>query len=258
MHITEAQLMEWVAAFIWPLVRISAMFISLPVLSMQSVPVRVRMILSVAITLVVMPMVDRPPPIEVFSWQGGAVVLQQLLIGIVTGFILQMVFSLVTFCGQNIAYGMGLGFATMIDPQTGIQVPVISQFFWILATFMFLLLNGHLVVLHMLIDSFNTLPIADIGFERDDYWRLIRWSSSIFSGGLLLSLPAVMTLLLVNIGFGVATRVAPQLNIMAVGFPVTIMAGMVFIWATLENLLDGFTSFLEDSYQLTNEILRLV
>jgi len=197
------------------------------------------------------------PIIEIFSFQGFMVALQQVAIGLCTGFILQMVFASVVFAGQGVAFSMGLGFASMVDPQTGIQVPVIAQVYVMTSTLLFLVMDGHLLMVEMLVDSFNTLPVAVEGLTSIDIWSLLSWSSMIFAGGLLLSLPLVAGLLMINVSFGVATRAAPQLNIFAVGFPVTLMTGMLLLWLTLPNVLDQFSGLLTNAYGLIAQLLRL-
>ena len=250
-------MLGWVAAFIWPLIRIGAMFTAAPLFSMHSIPARIRLVLSVALTLVVMPVLPTLPAVEMFSFQGIMVTLEQLVIGLASGFIVQMAFAAIVFGGQGIAYSMGLGFASMVDPQNGQQVPVLSQFYVITGTFIFLAVDGHLVLIQMLLDSFATLPIASVGLESPDLWSIIAWSSRVFAGGLLLALPVIASLLLVNVSFGVATRAAPQLNIFSVGFPVTLLLGMLLVWITLPNLLDQFNGILVDAYQLLGQLLRL-
>ena len=233
------------------------MFIAMPVFSMHGVPGRVRLVLSVALTLVVVPLLPPLPAVNMFSYQGVTVALQQVLIGLAIGFIVQMVFAAVVFGGQGIAYSMGLGFASMVDPQNGQQVPVISQLYVITSTLIFLVVDGHWVLIQMLLDSFTTLPIADVGLEPPDLWSIIAWSSRVFAGGLLLALPVIASLLLVNVSFGVATRAAPQLNIFSVGFPVTLLLGLLLIWVTLPNILDQFNGILVDAYELLEQVLRL-
>ncbi|PKM11715.1 MAG: flagellar biosynthetic protein FliR [Gammaproteobacteria bacterium HGW-Gammaproteobacteria-3] len=257
MNVTEAQLLSLTASFIWPLIRIGAMFIAAPLFSMNGVPARVRLLLSVALTLVIMPLLPPLPALEMFSFQGFKVAAWQVLIGLSSGFIIQMVFAAVVFGGQGIAYSMGLGFASMVDPQNGQQVPVVSQLYVITGTLIFLSLDGHLLLIKMLLDSFATLPIADTGLESSDLWAIVAWSSRIFAGGLLLALPVIASLLLVNISFGVATRAAPQLNIFSVGFPVTLFLGLILIWITLPNVLDQFEGILVEAYELLEQVLRL-
>jgi len=256
-NFTEAQIQGQVASFIWPLLRISAMFVAVPLFSIKAVPARVRLILSVAMTFVVMPLLPAFPAVDMFSYEGIRVAIAQVMIGLSSGFIVQMVFAAVVFAGQGVALSMGLGFASMVDPQNGQQVPVIAQLYVITSTLIFLGLDAHLLLIKMLLDSFTSLPIGIDGIAKADIWAIIAWSSRLFAGGLLLAMPVIVSLLLVNIGFGVATRAAPQLNIFSVGFPVTLTLGIVLIWLTLPDVLDQFTGILTDAYDLIGQLLRL-
>ena len=257
MNITEEQILGMLASFIWPFFRIGSMFIAIPVFSVKAIPARVRVITAFLITLVIIPVLPIMPDIEMFSYQGFMVSIQQIVLGVTAGFILQMVFSVMLVAGQSIAYSMGLGFASLVDPATGIQVPVVAQVFIISASLLFLSVNGHLLLIEMLVQSFTTLPVAEVGLDASDLWRVISWSSQIFAGGVLLALPVMATILLVNISFGVASRAAPQLQIFGVGFPITIMLGMVLIWIMLPEILEGFSDILSNGFALISEILRL-
>ncbi|TAK61603.1 flagellar biosynthetic protein FliR [Methylobacter sp.] len=257
MNFTEEQIIGQVAEFIWPLMRISAMFVSVPLFSIQAVPARVRLILSVAITLVVMPLLPPLPAIEMFSYTGFMMAISQIMIGLTSGFILQLVFAAVVFAGQGIALSMGLGFSMMVDPQSGQQVPVIAQFYTIITTLIFISLDGHLLLIQMLVDGFKTLPIGIDGIDKAGIWSILAWSSRMFAGGLLLSMPIIASLLLVNIIFGVAARAAPQLQIFSVGFPVTLMLGILLVWKTLPDVSDQFSGMLTDGYDLIGQLLRL-
>jgi len=257
MILTEQQILSWVAAFIWPFFRIGALFISVPVFSGRRVPARIRVILAALITFVIVPVLPPLPAIELFSHRGFMVAVQQIFIGIATGFILQMAFSVMLVAGQSIAYSMGLGFASLVDPATGVQVPVVAQIFIISASLILLAVNGHLILIEMLAHSFTTLPIADIGMNSADLWKIIRWSRQIFVGGVSLALPVLATILFVNISFGVASRAAPQLQIFGIGFPITIMMGMVLIWIMMPDMLDGFQAILARSFALIRDILRI-
>ncbi len=244
-------------AYIWPFIRISSMFISIPVLSVQVLTAKVKVLASFLITLVVVPIVPDSSHIAIFSYQGFMVAVQQIAIGLTTGFILQMVFSVMLVAGQSIAFSMGLGFSSMVDPATGIQVPVVAQLFVISTSLIFLSVNAHLLVIEMLVESFKTLPIGKMGLSRDDLWQVISWSSKIFAGGVLLAIPVMASLLFVNISFGVAARAAPQLQIFGVGFPITIMLGMVLIWIFLDNTLNAFSDVLADGFALISRVLKL-
>lgn len=237
--------------------RISAMFVSVPLFSIHAVPARVRLILSVAITTVVVPLLPPLPTVEMFSYTGFMMAITQVMIGLTSGFILQVVFNAVVFAGQGVALSMGLGFSTMVDPQSGQQVPTVAQFYTITTTLIFLSLGGHLLVIQMLLDSFKSLPIGVEGIDKAGIWSIIAWGGRLFAGGLLLTMPIIASLLLVNIIFGVAARAAPQLQIFSVGFPVTLMLGMLLIWKTLPDVLDQFSGMLTDAYDLIGQLLRL-
>jgi flagellar biosynthetic protein FliR len=254
---TEAQILGQLAPFIWPLLRISAMFLAVPLFSVRAVPARVRLVLSVAMTFVVIPLLPAIQSVDMFSYQGTMVAVEQVAIGLCIGFILQLVFAAVVFAGQGIAFSMGLGFASMVDPQNGQQVPVVAQIYMITSTLVFLSLDGHLLLIKMLLDSFISLPIGVEGVTNRDIWDIIAWSSRMFAGGLLLAMPVIASLLLVNIGFGIASRAAPQLNIFSVGFPVSLLLGMLLIWLTLPNVLEQFSDILTDAYDLIGRLLRL-
>jgi flagellar biosynthetic protein FliR len=256
-NFTEAQLLGQAAAFTWPLLRISAMFVSVPLFSIRVVPARVRLILSVALTFIIMPLLPALPALEMFSYDGLLVSIQQVMIGLITGFVLQLVFAAVVFAGQAVALSMGLGFSTMVDPQNGQQVPVVAQFYTITTTLIFLTMDGHLLLIQMLMDSFTSLPIGADGIAKAGLWSIIAWSSRMFTGGLLLSMPLMISLLLVNISFGVAARAAPQLQIFSVGFPVTLMIGLVLMWLTLPDFLEQFSGLLTEAYDVLEHVLRV-
>ncbi|MBQ0721739.1 MAG: flagellar biosynthetic protein FliR, partial [Gammaproteobacteria bacterium] len=239
MIFSEQQIMLWASSFFWPLLRISSMFVSIPVFSGRFVSTKIIVGAALAVTFFTIPLLPEQPPIEVMSHEGLMTGLQQILIGLIMGFVLQLVFSAVVFAGQGIAYSMGLGFASMVDPATGVSVPVISQFYLVLSTLLFLTLGGHLVLIEMLIESFHTLPIGTEGIERSDLWSVIAWSSRLFSAGLLMALPAMTSLLMVNVAFGVVTRAAPQLNIFAVGFPITLVLGALLMWITVPSVMNN-------------------
>jgi flagellar biosynthetic protein FliR len=256
-NFTETQILGYVAAFVWPLLRISAMFVAMPLFSIQAVPARIRLLFSLAITFAMIPVLPPFQAIEIFSYEGMMVSVAQIFIGLSIGLIMQMVFSIVLFAGESIAASMGLGFAAMVDPQSGQQAPVIGQLYTITSTLLFLSLNGHLLLIQMLLDSFTSLPIDINGLVKADIWTIITWSSRMFSGGLLLAMPVIISLLLVNISFGVAARAAPQLNIFSVGFPITLILGMVLIWITLPDALNQFSGILTDSYILIGQLVKL-
>ena len=255
MNFTGVELTSWLATLLWPFMRIGAMFAAVPIFSSRSVPVRIRVLLAFLISWMLIPVIPEPPAVELISAQALLISIHQVLIGIAMGFILQLVFAAFVIAGQSIAMAMGLGFASMIDPQNGMQVPVISQTFLIMATLIFLSLNGHLVLIEVLANSFQNLPVGMLVPSREGLWQLVTWGSNMFAGGMLIALPAVAALLLVNLAFGVTTRAAPQLNIFAVGFPVMIMVGLSFLILTLPTITAHLSRLMMEAFDLIESFL---
>ncbi len=254
--IAADDIVRWVGGLMWPFVRISATLLVAPVFGARMVNVRARIGLGLLLALMIAPQVAQAPQIDPLSLAGIVVAMRQVLIGIAMGLILQMVFSALTQSGEYIALSMGLGFASAIDPVGGVQVPMVSQFLTILATLIFLALNGHLVLIELLLRSFATLPVTADGLTSDDLWALIRFGSDMFAGAVLIALPAMASLLLVNLAMGVVTRAAPQLNIFAVGFPLTLLAGFVILILTLPGLSTRIGELLFSAFAVIRHITR--
>lgn len=227
-----------------------------PIFSVRQVPVRLRLLLAVLITLVVQPVLPPAPLVPVLSVDGLLIAGQQILIGLALGFLLQMAFQALVFGGQVMAYSMGLGFAHMMDPANGVQVPVVAQFWLILAMLAFLLMNGHLILIAALADTFQVIPIATDGLGRAGLWELLTWASRMFAAGLLMTMPIVISLLLVNIGMGIVSRAAPQLNIFAVGFPITLMMGFLLMWVTLPQVMKNFAGLVNEAFDFSVGVLN--
>jgi flagellar biosynthesis protein FliR len=251
------QIAVWLGSFFWPFVRISAMMMAAPVFGARMLPVRIRIIMAMSISILTVPLLPPVPVVDPISFSAVGILFQQILIGIATGFIIQMVFQSLVIAGEAIANGMGLGFARMVDPANGVQVPVISQFFVVLATLLFVILNGHLLLIQLIVRSFEVLPIAETGLSLPAIKAVVNWGSQMFIGGLMIGLPAVTALLVVNIAMGVITRAAPQLNIFAVGFPLMILLGFIFLSATLPSVFAQFTRFLMESFDFIGHIMEL-
>lgn len=236
------QLNEIIASAYWPFVRISAMLMVAPVFGASSFPVRIRVVVAVLVTASLYPVLEPVKGVEPVSFHGMIILAQQVIIGAAMGFFLQMAFQLLVIAGEAIAMTMGLGFARMMDPQNGVQVPVVAQYFIIMATLLFLSMNGHLLLLQMIINSFEILPVSETGMSRDGLWQVVSFGSQMFVGAILIAIPAVTALLMVNIAMGVITRAAPQLNIFAVGFPLMLLLGFVLLLLTLPSVLPQFAN----------------
>lgn len=228
--ITTAQWYAWIAAFVWPFLRIFGLILAEPVLGHASVPQATKVGLAIFISLVLAPVLPPLPTVEPASAAGILIGVQQLLIGLAIGFTLRIALTGVEAAGQLIGLQMGLGFAVFFDPQTSAQTAVVGQFLGLFAILTFLSIDGHLMVINALARSFSTLPISAEPVNPGGLRLLADWGGEIFRTGLLISLPVVAALLIANIAVGILTRAAPQLNIFAVGFPLTLAAGFFALW----------------------------
>lgn len=253
LNITTGQLEAWLAQYIWPFIRIGACFMAAPVFGAQFVPPRVRLLLAGAITLLIAPLVP-PPAITTFSAQGVVVAINQIIIGIATGFALQLIFDSLAMGGQLLSNTMGLGFAFNVDPLRGASTPVLGTLYMLMVTLTFLSLNGHLILIETLAQGFTTLPVGMSGLDGPALWSLVAWGGQLFTGALTVALPGMTALLVTNLAFGVMSRAAPTLNLFAVGFPVTLLAGLVIVYAGLPTVLASFVRLLEEAFEFVRAL----
>ena len=234
--------------FLWPMTRISACLIATPILSSMSVNTRLRVSLAMVLTILIYPLHDWPI-VDVLSGAGLVLFLEQVVIGVMMGLILQIVFAAVSAAGEFISLSMGLGFAMMADPNSGVQTPVISQFLVILATLVFVSIGGHLILIELLLDSFRLWPIGEPQLEIAMVWDLLQWSVLLFTGATMIALPAMVVLLLTNSAMGVVSRAAPSLNVFAVGFPLTLLMGIVVLIVLLPSFMGNVQSLWFEAFQ---------
>ena len=235
--------------FAAPFLRLSAMMAVAPVFSAAGFNVRTRALFAVLIAALVAPSLPAPPVDSLLSGAGVLMGIREIGVGLVLGFIVQMAFGAAVFAGQAISMTMGLGFAMAVDPQNGVQVPVISQLYVILATLLFLALDGHLLLIAAVVESYQLIPIGVAGLPVSSLSAVVALGTMVFAGGILLALPALTALLLINVAFGIVTRTAPQLNIFAVGFPVTILAGLFIMFLVMPGFIEALTQLIGSSLQ---------
>jgi flagellar biosynthesis protein FliR len=239
------QIETWVAQMFWPFVRIGACLMVAPIFGARFVPARVRIGLSLTIAALVAPLIPAPE-VALFSGAGVVVTFQQILIGLALGFALQLVFDALALGGQLLANSMGLSFAFNVDPLRGSSTPALGQFYTILATLTFLSLGGHLVLLEILVQGFQSMPVGTDGIGRAGLWTLALWGSHLFIGAVLIALPGMTALLIVNLAFGVVSRAAPTLNLFAVGFPVSLVFGLVILLVGLPAMQQAFVALMTE------------
>ena len=234
MNLLTGDIVEKFYTFLWPLTRIAAALMTVPILSVDAANARVRLMLALALTLLIFPMFTWPI-IDPISSLGITTMFNQVGIGVMMGLTLQVITAAMIVAGQAISSAMGLSMSNLLDPNLG-NVPVLSQFLVILSTLIFLGTGGHLMLISILLDSFTLIPVGQSLLSLAAIGKLLAWSSMMFLGAVLIGLPVLVTLLVVNIGLGVMTRAAPSLNIFVIGLPATILAGFMILLLSMGSI----------------------
>jgi len=253
--LTDGQIGTWVASFMLPMFRITSLLMTMPIFGTTLVPRRIRLYFALAITVVIAPVLPPMPQVNALDLSALLLIGEQIIIGAGLGLFLQLFFQAFVIAGQIISTQMGMGFASMIDPTNGVSAAVIGQFFTMLVTLLFLGMNGHLVVLETLVESFTTMPVGS-GLLVSNFWALANSLGWVMGAALTLVLPAITALLVVNIAFGVMTRAAPQLNIFSIGFPLTLVLGMGILWISLGDILNQYQPLVADALRTFRDMVR--
>lgn len=245
--ISAADVSDMVGRLWWPSLRIGGFVAAAPIASETTIPSRVKIILALALSFLVAPLAAVPPALSIFSGAGLLTAVEEILIGVAIGMVMQLAFEALTFAGQTVSMTMGLGFSTLIDPQRGASVPVLGQVFTIMGTLTYLAINGHLVLLGALAHSFQSLPIGGQNIDKDFLLAVATWGGRIFETGLLVALPTMIALIVVNMALGVVMRAAPQLNLFGIGFTITLLCGFFVLMLGLDGIMAGISSLIDSA-----------
>ena len=245
---------EAIVQWLWPLMRISGVMLVAPIIGSAYVPVRVRGVLAVLLTVAVLPQAGPAPDVDLLSPEFFVIMVREIVIGFALGFILRLVVDTAVIAGQVLAISMGLHFATVVDPQQG-GTPTLSQFYVIVASLLVVTSNAHIAMLEVVAQSFASLPIAGGGLSAGGALLVASLGGSMFAAGLQIALPAVSAILVVNVAFGVVSRAAPTLNLFAVGFPITIIIGFIVTLIAFRSILPVWLQSVEDSFAAMLQIL---
>ncbi|WP_159917585.1 flagellar biosynthetic protein FliR [Pantoea sp. 18069] len=242
---SEAQLVAWMSPILWPFVRVLAMFTAAPVFSQRSIPMRAKVGLAFLVAVCAQATLVGQPVVSVNSSDALGTLVQQIVVGLAIGFAVRLVFAALEVAGELIGLQMGLNFASFFDPASNAQISAISRFFVQIGTLMFVVINGHLLLLMAVVKSFESFPVDGNFMESLAQMRIYEMGSAVFASAFWIALPMIAMLLFVNLALGIISRVAPQMNIYAVGFPVTLTAGLIGIVATLPMLEQPLMALLQ-------------
>ena len=257
MEISAESLISLFVGYALPFARLSGFLMTMSIIGSRNFPARFRLLFALALTALVAPSL---PPTHAVDLQSGQLmlrVMEQTLIGIAMGFVSRLLLETFVVGAQIIAMQSGLGFASLVDPANGTSVPALGQFFLMMTTLLFLAFNGHLLMIRLVVASFDSWPIGIEQSISEMFYQIVIWSRWVFAAALLMALVSIASLLIVNISFGVMTRAAPQINIFAVGFPLTMTAGLILVWLSLTYFLPHFENQLSRASLLVCDLVRL-
>ncbi|MCM2130406.1 flagellar biosynthetic protein FliR [Larsenimonas rhizosphaerae] len=253
-ELTSAQMNQWIIEFLWPFVRVLAFVAAAPIFRHSSMPRMIQIGVAAMLSFTMVPGLPPMPAIPVISWAGGWLIIQQVLIGVALGFVVRLVFAAIQMSANIIGFQMGLSFASVFTPDSGGTTMVLARFFDLIAMMLFLALNGHLYMLEVLRDTFILLPIGATSLNANAWQTVALWGSMIFSAGLLLALPLVTSLLIVNMAMGILNRAAPQLTIFSIGFPMTLLFGVVLLTFLLPEMGGIFEGLFKQGLDMMSEL----
>lgn len=233
---TYEQVSLWLGMYLWPFVRVLALFMTAPILHDQAVPARVKIAFSLLVSLLVAPLLPAEQHVPISSPHAPLVLAQQVLIGATIGFAVRLVFAALELAGDVIGLQMGLSFAGFISPGTGEQTPIVGSFLGMVATLIFFAINGHLLLVAAVTESFHSLPVTEGPGPQINVAAMVAAGGEVFRIGLHVALPVLATMLILNLALGVLARVAPQLNVFAIGFPATLLVGIIALMFALPTM----------------------
>lgn len=242
-EITFFQLQGWIVAFLWPFFRITSFMVSAPIFGHSRIPAQLRITFGIALAIVMAPIIPPMPDVPIYSWAGFGIIVEQVLIGIAMGLVMQIAFAVVMAAGEFIGLQMGLAFATFFSPDSGANTMILSRILHAFTVLLYLALNGHLIMLEVIAFSFEQLPIGTAGLNLNAFETFARFGGVIFSSGILLALPVFGALLIINLTLGILNRSAPQLTVFSIGFPLSLTMGL-FLITVLTTQLGSFVQAL--------------
>ncbi len=246
-----------ISQFVLPLFRISAMLMTMVFFGARFVPIRIRIYLSIVITIAVMgvlPTMENAPKLASFG--GFLAIGQQIIIGVSMGLVTQFLAQTFVLLGQIIGMQSSLGFASLIDPTNGQNTPLLGQFFLFLATMLFITTDGHLQLLQLMVLSFTYLPIGE-SLTDANFYALVQWFGIMFKVAFNLALAGIIALLTINLTFGVMTRAAPQVNIFSLGFSFALIVGLLVSFYLLFGIQSQYLDHWQTALYSVCDLIRL-
>ncbi|OCL27100.1 flagellar biosynthetic protein FliR [Orenia metallireducens] len=253
------ELINQVYYFILILARVLGFLLIAPIFGSKALPNKLKIGLAAIITIILLPIIsfdglEAPEGLLIISFQ----IVIELFIGFIIGFIMSLNFMALQLAGQFIDTRIGFAMASVIDPQNGIRSPLMGQFKNILATLLFLIINGHHYLLKALTDSFSIVGVTKFQGSAELVWALFRIIGELFPIGFRLALPIIAILFIVDLAFGLVARVVPQLNVFMMGMPTKVLVGMIFLIIILPSYINTLQDLFAGTTENIYNILKLM
>nr|MBF0683059.1 flagellar biosynthetic protein FliR [Pseudomonas sp.] len=250
------QYLQSLLGYWWPFCRIMAVFSLAPLFNHKAISIRLRVLLAIALTVVLTAALPTTPALDPLSLKGILTAFEQIAMGLLLGLALLLVFTVFTLIGDIVSTQLGLSMAVFNDPMNGVSsASIIYQLYFILLALMFFAIDGHLVTVSIIYQSFVYWPIGS-GIHFDGL-QTVAWSLGwVISAALLIALPIVFCMTLVQFCFGLLNRISPAMNLFSLGFPMAIIAGLTLIYLTLPNLSEAYLHLTRELLANIGEILR--
>ncbi|MEA3373855.1 MAG: flagellar biosynthetic protein FliR [Campylobacterota bacterium] len=232
--------MEWaqlfsearVVGFILLFIRFGALFMAAPIFSHTSIPVNIKAVMAFFFTVI---FYSAMPPLAIeITWPTLTIaILSEMLFGLAIGVVLQLAYHVITFAGGQISFMMGFSLASAIDPQTGVSMPIISQFLSLLALMILLSIDMHHWLLLFINDSLAAIPLGGFMLQEQLFDYIIQAAANMFMVGFMIAFPIIALTWLQDVIFGMLMKTMPQFNLLVIGFPIKIGVAFVVLIATL-------------------------
>jgi len=236
--------------------RVGSFFLASPLFGYRIIPLQVRIVISFAISFIIFNRVEMPNIESLAGLPLFSIIFVELLIGLTSGILLTVLFSASSLAGEKIAASTGLSFAGLIDPESGTQTPVISQILSLFMIVVFLSLDGHLLALSVILESYKVFPIGATNINMNMIQLGIDAGGLMFKFGALIMLPVVVGITLLNVVIGIVTRSAPTLNLFSFGFPITMLFAFFLLYVCTITIGGNFSNISNVSVDFIHRLIE--
>jgi flagellar biosynthetic protein FliR len=246
-------------SFLLVLLRVSVILFMMPIFGAKRIPNVMKAGIALSISIAILPVVlPDPKMFPETAWQLAFIVLCEVIVGVILGIIVNVFFMGIQMAGQMAGLQMGFAIATIFDPNSGIQSSMVSQLGYWVALIVFLLLDGHHLLILSIRNSFDIIQFGQVSLQQGLYEPVLTLASHLFVLAVKIGAPTIAALIFVDVGFGLTAKVSPQMNILIVALPLKIAVGLFFFGVSLQLILVYLKDYLRTFIPMMNNLMRLM